>query len=56
MHLEIMLNKINPLILKDRLTILRDKDREEVMKDNTTVFSRILREKGILTDFALNGG
>jgi hypothetical protein len=55
-HFEIMLNKINPQILKERLVILRDKDREELIKDNSTVFSRILREKGILTDFQLNGG
>jgi len=46
-----MLNKISPAILKDRLTILRDKDREEMLKDNATVFSRILKEKGILSDF-----
>ena len=56
MHFEIMLNKINPQILKERLVILRDKDREELIKDNSTIFSRILREKGILTDFQINGG
>ena len=50
-HFEIMLNKISPAILKDRLTILRDKDRDELLKDNATVFSRILKEKGILSDF-----
>lgn len=56
MHFEIMLNKLSPSILKERLTILRDKDREELMKDNATVFSRILKEKGLLSDFQLNGG
>ena len=55
-HFEIMLNKISPNILKERLTILRDKDREELVKDHGTVFSRILKEKGILSDFQLNGG
>jgi hypothetical protein len=46
-----MLNKISPAILKDWLTILRDKDRDELLKDHATVFSRILKEKGILSDF-----
>ena len=56
MHFEIMLNKISPEILKERLTILRDKDREELVKDHGTVFSRILKQKGILNDFHINGG
>ena len=50
-HFEIMLNKISPAILKERFTILRDKDRDELLKDHATVFSRILKEKGILSDF-----
>lgn len=35
---------------------MRDKDRDEIVKDNATVFSRILKEKGILSDFQVNGG
>ncbi len=27
-----------------------------MLKDNATVFSRILKEKGILSDFQVNGG
>lgn len=51
MHFEIMLNKMNPEILKERVKLIS----EDALADETSIFNRILREKGILSDYAMSG-
>ena len=50
MHFEIMLNRMNPDILRERMALMRDDDKDELLGDDTNVFNRILKHKGILKD------
>ena len=54
-HFEILINKINPEILKERMTLIRDDDKQELLADDMSVFNRILREKGLLSKYATTG-
>ena len=51
MHFEIMLNKMNPEILKERVKLIS----EDALADETSIFNRILKEKGILSEYAMSG-
>jgi len=46
-----MLNKMNPEILKERMILIREDDKQELLSDDMSVFNRILREKGLLTKY-----
>jgi uncharacterized membrane protein YgaE (UPF0421/DUF939 family) len=48
MHFEIILNKLSPEILKERLALIRDKDKEELLADDQSIFHNILKAKGLL--------
>lgn len=48
MHFEIILNKLSPDILKERLALIRDKDKEELLADDQSIFHNILKAKGLL--------
>ena len=54
-HFEIMLNKMNPEILKERMILIREDDKQELLSDDMSVFNRILREKGLLTKYQMTG-
>ncbi len=55
LHFEIMLNKMNPEILKERLSVIREDDKQELLADDMSVFNRILKEKGLLSNYAMTG-
>lgn len=48
MHFELLLNKLSPEILQERLLVLPD--REALMQDSLSVFHRILKAKGLIPD------
>jgi hypothetical protein len=48
MHFELLLNKLSPEILQERLFVLPDRDA--IMQDNMSVFHRILKAKGLIPD------
>ncbi len=50
MHYEILINKMNPDILKERVRIIGE---QQFMEE--TVMHRILREKGVLSNYAATG-
>lgn len=45
-----MLNRMSPDILRERMALMRDDDKDELLGDDTNVFNRILKHKGILKD------
>jgi len=51
-----MLNKMNPDILKERMTLIREDDKQELLADDMSVFNRILKEKGLISKYQLTGG
>ena len=54
-HFEILINKMNPGILKERMSLIREDDKQELLADDMSVFNRILREKGLISKYATTG-
>ena len=46
---------MNPEILKERMNLIREDDKEELLADDMSVFNRILREKGLISKYATTG-
>ena len=38
------------------MSLIKDSEKEELLADEESVFHRILREKGVLSEYAVDGG
>ena len=51
MHFELLLNRLAPEILRERMDVcMGDKEREEILADDDSVFHRILKAKGLFKE------
>lgn len=47
MHFEVLLNRLSPEILRERMQVVGDKEKEDILVDDQSIFHRILKAKGL---------